>query len=50
MGQLTDGFLVVDAHCDTLIRRQNKSDAVDLTPPDPSYQIDLPRLRAGGVD
>ena len=26
---LTDSFLVVDAHCDTLIRRQNKSDAVD---------------------
>ena len=50
MGQLTDAFLVVDAHCDTLIRRQNKSDAVDLTRPDPSYQIDLPRLRAGGVD
>ncbi len=50
MGRLTDAFLVVDAHCDTLIRRQNKSDAVDLTRPDPSYQIDLPRLRAGGVD
>ena len=50
MERLTDTFLVVDAHCDTLIRRQNKSDAVDLTRPDPSYQIDLPRLRAGGVD
>ena len=50
MGRLTDSLLVVDAHCDTLIRRQNKSDPVDLTPADPSYQIDLPRLRAGGVD
>ena len=50
MERLTDALLVVDAHCDTLIRRQNKSDAVDLTPADPSYQIDLPRLRAGGVD
>jgi len=50
MGKLTDGLLVTDAHCDTLVRRHNKRDAVDLTMPCPSYQIDLPRLRTGGVD
>jgi len=46
----TDRLLVVDGHCDSLILRLTRDDPVDLSNVDPIYQVDLPRLRAGGVD
>jgi membrane dipeptidase len=45
----TDGLLVLDAHCDSLILRQVRGDPIDLAVADPVYEVDLPRLRAGGV-
>jgi membrane dipeptidase len=42
--------LLLDAHCDSLILRQRRDDPLDLADADPAYQVDLPRLRAGGVD
>ena len=45
-----DKFLVLDAHCDSLVRRWKRDDPLDLADVDPIYQVDLPRLRQGGVD
>ena len=45
-----DGLLCVDAHCDSLILRWTRDDPLDLADVDPKYQIDLPRLRQGGMD
>jgi membrane dipeptidase len=45
-----DQFLVVDAHCDSLIRRWQREDPIDLADGNPIYEVDLARLRAGGVD
>ena len=45
-----DRCLVLDAHCDSLILRWTRDDPVDLADQDPAYQVDLPRLREGGVD
>ncbi len=41
------GMIVADAHCDTVLRAL---DGHDLTREDPDCHIDLPKLRAGGVD
>lgn len=49
-GRLVDRFLVLDAHCDSLILRLIRGDSMDLAVSDPAYQVDLPRLRQGGVD
>jgi membrane dipeptidase len=48
--RLVDTFLVLDAHNDSLILRQVRDDPMDLTDVNPVYQVDLPRLRKGGVD
>ncbi len=48
--QPADRPLILDAHCDSLILRQSRGDPMDLADADPIYQVDLPRLRAGGVD
>jgi membrane dipeptidase len=45
-----DKFLVLDAHCDSLVRRWKREDALDLADVNPIYQVDLPRLRQGGMD
>jgi membrane dipeptidase len=45
-----DKYLVLDAHCDSLVRRWKRDDPLDLADVDPIYQVDLPRLRQGGVD
>jgi len=44
-----DRFLVLDAHNDSLILRQARNDPMDLADVDPIYQVDLPRLRKGGM-
>jgi membrane dipeptidase len=44
------GALVLDAHNDSLDRRREKGDPLDLAPADARYQADLPRLRQGGVN
>ncbi len=48
--RLVDRFLVLDAHNDSLILRQSRDDPMDLAVVHPAYQVDLPRLRQGGVD
>jgi len=48
--RLVDRFLVLDAHNDSLILRQVRDDSMDLADVNPIYQVDLPRLREGGVD
>ncbi|NLG51021.1 MAG: hypothetical protein GX552_13020 [Chloroflexi bacterium] len=48
--RLVDRFLVLDAHCDSLILRLQRGDSMDLAVDDPAYQVDLSRLRQGGVD
>ena len=45
-----DRFLVLDAHNDSLILRQMREDPLDLADANARYQVDLPRLRQGGVD
>ena len=49
MSQSTGDWLVLDAHCDSLILRENRDDPMDLADVNPIYQVDLPRLRAGKV-
>lgn len=44
-----DDLLVLDAHCDSLILRENREDPMDLAIEDPIYQVDLPRLRKGRI-
>jgi membrane dipeptidase len=41
---------LADGHCDSLILREQREDAMDLAVTYPIYQVDLPRLRAGGMD
>jgi len=48
--QQTDKYLVLDAHCDSLILRQDRDDPIDFTDVNPMYHVDLPRLREGGVN
>ena len=48
--QWTEQFLILDAHNDSLILRQVREDPMDLTDVNPVYQVDLPRLRKGGMD
>lgn len=48
--QWTERFLVLDAHNDSLILRQVRDDPMDLADVNPVYQVDLPRLRKGGMD
>lgn len=43
-------FLILDAHNDSLILRQVHDDPMDLADVDPTYQVDLPRLRKGGMN
>ncbi len=50
MERYVDRFLVLDAHCDSLILRWLREDPMDLADVDPKYQVDLPRLRQGGMD
>ena len=45
-----DRLLLVDGHCDSLILRQVRDDPMDLADVDAKYQVDLPRLRQGGMD
>ncbi len=50
-----DRFLVADGHCDSLVTRWMRDDPLDLgATPNPDvdaiYQVDLRRLRQGGVD
>jgi membrane dipeptidase len=45
-----DRCLVLDAHCDSLVLRWSRGDPTDLAVADAAYQVDLPRLRQGGVD
>lgn len=45
-----DRLLLVDAHCDSLILRCVRDDPMDLADVNPVYQVDLPRLRQGGMD
>ena len=45
-----DRYLVVDGHCDSLILRWVRDDPLDLADVNPVYQVDLPRLRQGGMD
>lgn len=49
MGQAIEGLVVLDAHCDSLILRENRDDPMDLADVNPVYQVDLPRLRKGNV-
>jgi len=42
-----NGMILADAHCDSVLRAL---DGHDLTRKDPDCQIDLAKLRAGGVD
>ena len=49
-GRWVDRCLVLDAHCDSLILRWTRRDPVDLAVQSPAYQVDLARLRAGGVN
>jgi len=46
----TKRFLVLDAHNDSLVLRQTRQDPIDFADANPVYQVDLPRLRKGGVD
>lgn len=48
--RLVDRFLILDAHNDSLILRQSREDPMDLADVNPVYQVDLPRLRKGGMD
>lgn len=45
-----DRFLLADGHCDSLILRQVRDDPMDLADVNVVYQVDLPRLRQGGMD
>ena len=45
-----DEHLLVDGHCDSLILRWMRDDPMDLADANPIYQVDLPRLRQGGMD
>jgi len=45
-----DRFLILDAHCDSLVLRWSRGDPMDLAHVDPAYQVDLPRLRQGGMN
>ena len=38
---------VVAAHSDSLIRRRNDGQPLELVSPNPRYHVDLPRLRQG---
>jgi membrane dipeptidase len=49
-GRYVDRFLVADGHCDSLILRQVRDDPIDLADVSAVYQVDLTRLRAGGMD
>jgi membrane dipeptidase len=40
---------VLDAHCDSLILREARGDALDFAGADPAYHVDLPRMRRGGL-
>ena len=48
--RLVDSMLVLDGHSDSLIRRRNDGQPLELVSPNPLYHVDLPRLRRGGVD
>lgn len=41
--------VLIDGHNDSLIEHRARADAMDLTGSWPDYQVDIPRLRAGGV-
>jgi membrane dipeptidase len=45
-----DRYLLADGHCDSLILRWARDDPLDLADVNPVYQVDLPRLRQGGMD
>ena len=49
MRQNADKRLILDAHNDSLILRQVRDDPMDLADVNPIYQVDLPRLRSGGM-
>ena len=48
--RLVDSMLVLDGHSDSLIRRRNDGQPLELVSANPLYHVDLPRLRQGGVD
>ena len=39
----------LDGHNDSIILRLVRGDAMDFAVPDPAYQVDLPRMRKGGL-
>lgn len=47
--QLHRECILIDGHNDSLIEHRARGDAMDLTGSWPDYQVDLPRLRSGGV-
>lgn len=49
MPKRKNDLLVLDAHCDSLILRENRDDPMDLADVNAIYQVDLPRLRKGKV-
>ncbi len=44
MPETGNDFLVLDAHCDGLILREDRDDPMDLAKVNPIYRVDLPRL------
>jgi membrane dipeptidase len=47
--QLHQDAIIFDGHNDSLALKLERGDPLDFGPPDPSYHVDLPRLRAAGV-
>ena len=43
------GLPILDAHNDTLILREARGDPVDFAANDPTYQVDLRRMRKGNM-
>ena len=39
----------LDAHNDTIIRQELRGDSMDFAVPDPTCQVDLPRMKKGGI-
>lgn len=46
---LHEKAILIDGHNDSIIEHWARGDALDLTPNLPDYQVDLPRMRAGGL-
>lgn len=42
-------YLTLDAHNDSIILREVRTDPMDFADVDPAYHVDLPRMRRGGL-